>query len=63
MLQKLSDEYTYLKAIKFEIDPSFISLLTKEINERFSSDVIKSLNFLELSWKYTIPKPTDRLCK
>jgi len=52
LLQKLSDELlinTYLKAKKIEIDPSFISLLTKEINKRFRSDVIKSLNFLELS--------------
>ncbi|MBK5482524.1 sporulation histidine kinase inhibitor Sda [Peribacillus sp. TH16] len=43
MLQKLSDELlinTYLKAKKLEIDPSFISLLTKEINKRFRSDVI-----------------------
>ncbi|MED3709569.1 sporulation histidine kinase inhibitor Sda [Peribacillus sp. SIMBA_075] len=38
MLQKLSDELlinTYLKAKKLEIDPRFISLLTKEINKRF----------------------------
>ncbi|MFD6210666.1 sporulation histidine kinase inhibitor Sda [Peribacillus sp. NPDC060253] len=36
LLQKLSDELlinTYLKAKKLEIDPSFISLLTKEIKD------------------------------
>lgn len=38
LLQKLSDELlinTYLKAKKLEIDPSFISLLTKEIIKDF----------------------------
>ncbi|WP_311632869.1 sporulation histidine kinase inhibitor Sda [Peribacillus simplex] len=43
LLQKLNDELlinTYLKARKLEINPSFISLLTNEINKRFRSDVI-----------------------
>ncbi|MGE7686733.1 sporulation histidine kinase inhibitor Sda [Peribacillus simplex] len=43
LLQKLSNELLinpYLKAKKLEIDPSFISLLTNEINKRFRSDVI-----------------------